>query len=79
MPGRILQYFIVPWMNSADINRTPEWVNDTVWYQIFPDRFANGTPDKNASDVLPWQTGPVTSLENFGGNLVGIRQKLHYL
>ena len=79
MPGRILQYFIVPWMNPADINRTPEWVNDTVWYQIFPDRFANGTPDKNTSDVLPWQTGPVTNREKYGGNLEGIRQKLPYL
>ena len=45
MPGRLLQYFIVPWMNPADVNRTPEWVNDTVWYQIFPDRFCNGTPE----------------------------------
>ena len=46
MPGRLLQYFIVPWMNPADVNRTPSWVNDTVWYQIFPDRFCNGTPDR---------------------------------
>lgn len=79
MPGRLLQYFIVPWMNPADVNRTPEWVNDTVWYQIFPDRFCNGTPEKNGPDVLPWQTGPVTNREKYGGNLEGIRQKLPYL
>lgn len=46
MPGRLLQYFIVPWMNPADVNRTPSWVNDTVWYQIFPDRFCNGRPGR---------------------------------
>ena len=46
MDGRMLQCFIVPWMNPADINRTPSWVNDTIWYQIFPDRFCNGTPEK---------------------------------
>lgn len=79
MPGRILQYFIVPWMNPADVNRTPEWVNDTVWYQIFPDRFCNGTPDRDEPGVLPWQTGPVTNREKYGGDLAGIRQKLPYL
>ena len=36
----------MPWMNPADVNSTPDWVNDTVWYQIFPDRFCNGTPEK---------------------------------
>jgi len=41
-------------MNPADINRTPTWVNDTIWYQIFPDRFCNGTPEKNGDDITPW-------------------------
>lgn len=34
MDGRMQQCFIVPWMNPADINRTPAWVNETIWYQI---------------------------------------------
>ncbi len=79
MEGRMLQCFIVPWMNQADINVTPDWVNDTVWYQIFPDRFCNGTPEKNGEDTLPWRTGPVTNQERFGGNLAGIRKRLSYL
>ena len=79
MEGRLLQYFIVPWMNPADVNRTPEWVNDTVWYQIFPDRFCNGCPENDGGDVLPWQTGPVTNAEKYGGDLQEIRQKLPYL
>lgn len=79
MEGRMLQCFIVPWMNQADINVTPDWVNDTVWYQIFPDRFCNGTPEKNGEDILPWRTGPVTNQERFGGNLAGIRKRLLYL
>lgn len=79
MEGRMLQCFIVPWMNQADINVTPDWVNDTVWYQIFPDRFCNGTPEKNGKDILPWRTGPVTNQERFGGNLAGIRKRLSYL
>ena len=79
MEGRLLQYFIVPWMNPADVNRTPVWVNDTVWYQIFPDRFCNGRVDNDGEDVLPWQTGPVKRTEKYGGDLEGIRQRLPYL
>lgn len=79
MPGRLLQYFIVPWMNPADVNRTPDWVNNTIWYQIFPDRFKNGTLGKQSPDVLDWQTGPVTNSEKYGGNLQGITQSLPYL
>ena len=79
MPGRLLQYFIVPWMNPVDVNQTPSWVNETVWYQIFPDRFCNGEPGKKGADVLPWQTGPVTNKEKYGGDLEGIRSKLSYL
>lgn len=51
MEGRMLQCFVMPWMNPADVNSTPDWVNDTVWYQIFPDRFCNGTPEKNGADI----------------------------
>lgn len=79
MKGRIQQCFIVPWMNPADVNKTPAWVNDTIWYQIFPDRFCNGTPEVNTGNITPWREGPVTNEESFGGNLEGIRQKLPYL
>lgn len=79
MDGRMLQCFIVPWMNPADINRTPGWVNETVWYQIFPDRFCNGTPEENTEDIVPWRSGAVTNAERFGGNLAGIRMRLSYL
>ena len=76
--GKMLQYFIVPWMNPADVNVTPDWVNDTVWYQIFPDRFARGG-DSPKENVVPWKKGPVKNEERFGGNLKGIIEKLDYL
>lgn len=79
MDGKMQQCFIVPWMNSADINQTPDWVNKTVWYQIFPDRFCNGNPDKKLEGMKPWGTGKVTNEECYGGDLEGIRQKLPYL
>ena len=77
--GRMLQYFIFPWMNPADVSRTPDWVRETVWYQIFPDRFCNGDRRNDPEDVLAWRNGPVTNEELFGGDLEGIVEKLDYL
>ena len=58
---------------------TPESIKGKVFYQIFPDRFCNGTPEKNGADIEKWRTGPVSNAERFGGNLEGIRKKLPYL
>lgn len=77
--GKMLQCFTFPWMNSADINKTPEWVNDMVWYQIFPERFCNGDASLNPKDVKPWQNGKVKNEEFYGGDLLGIVSKLDYL
>ena len=66
-------------MNPADINVTPDWVNETVWYQIFPDRFCRGADTKEEAGVTKWRTGTVTNEERFGGNLNGIREKIPYL
>lgn len=54
-------------------------MNETVWYQIFPDRFCNGKPEDQQEGLTPWRLGPVTNEERFGGNLEGIRQRLGYL
>lgn len=68
--------FYQPWMNPADIPAPPSWVRDTVWYQIFPDRFCRSACSTNRT---PWRTGPVTNGERFGGDLPGIIEKLDYL
>jgi neopullulanase len=57
---------------------TPDWVKHAVFYQIFPDRFANGDPTNDPANVQPWGTPPTP--HNFmGGDLQGILQKLDYL
>ena len=57
---------------------TPEWVKHAVFYQIFPDRFANGDPTNDPENVQPWGTTP--NLHNFmGGDLQGIIDRLDYL
>ena len=80
LPGKMLQYFIMPWMNPTDINVTPDWVNDTVWYQIFPDRFRRDANAKGTEQgMTPWHNGPITNEERCGGTLNGITEKLPYL
>ncbi|WP_238917918.1 glycoside hydrolase family 13 protein [Clostridium sp. YIM B02555] len=79
LDGKMLQCFTFPWMNEADINKTPAWVNDMVWYQIFPERFCNGNPSINPKGVQPWHKGGVTNEEFYGGDLQGIINKLNYL
>lgn len=66
-------YFFYPYLHDVPIYHAPDWVKDTVWYQIFPDRF-NSEPMKKH-----WPTGPVTNATHYGGNLKGIREKLSYL
>lgn len=71
----------------------PAWVRDAVFYQIFPDRFADGDPTNNVRDgeylcygrpvvARRWGELPLRSQggrEFFGGDLQGIAQRLDYL
>lgn len=56
----------------------PHWVADAVFYQIFPERFANGDPSNDPSGVEPWGGTP-TRTNFFGGDLRGIAEHLDYL
>lgn len=56
----------------------PDWVQDAVFYQIFPDRFANGDLENDPPNVLSWGSQP-TTWGFQGGDLLGIIQKFDYL
>lgn len=71
-------FFGVPYLNQVDIAKPPAWVKDTIWYQIFPERFANGDPTLTPEGAVPWGTTPTTTCF-MGGDLVGVIQKLDYL
>lgn len=47
-------YFAIPYLHQNEIFGAPEWVKDTIWYQIFPERFANGNPDNDPEGAKPW-------------------------
>ena len=72
--------FKIPYIHEIDACHVPDWVADTVWYQIFPERFANGNPVISPEGVLAWDSSikPKTS-DFFGGDLQGIIDHLDYL
>ncbi|NDJ54211.1 MAG: maltodextrin glucosidase [Chloroflexi bacterium] len=72
----------------------PSWLHQTVFYQIFPDRFANGDPSNDPQpgdfvymgrepQTLAWEAPPPEdahpSQTFFGGDLQGITQHLDYI
>lgn len=54
MTDDIGNFFCFPYLHEVDIFQAPDWVKDTVWYQIFPERFANGDASLNPEGTLPW-------------------------
>ena len=72
----------------------PVWVWDSVFYQIFPDRFADGDPGSNVQDDEfeyrgqkskakrwgePQGKWPQALVEFYGGDLPGVEARLDYL
>ena len=72
----------------------PIWVRESMFYQIFPDRFADGDPASNVKDGEfeyrgqmsragrwgePQRKFPEAMVEFFGGDLQGVEQNLDYL
>jgi alpha-glucosidase len=72
----------------------PTWVYDSVFYQIFPDRFMDGDPSNNvrSDEFTYWgepararrwgehpSQGRAAMVEFYGGDLQGITQRLDHL
>jgi alpha-glucosidase len=78
----------------ADFEAVP-WLEDAVFYQIFPDRFHNGDPSLNVApdawtykghsvQIREWGEPPLRyqesgSIDFYGGDLPGIQKKLDYI
>lgn len=76
--SNIVNFFCFPYLNGIDVFKAPSWVKDTIWYQIFPDRFNNGDTSNDPKNVQPWGTHP-THDNYMGGDLQGVIDKLDYL
>ena len=56
----------------------PGWVQDAVFYQIFPERFCNGDTSNDPPGTEPWGGKPSTR-NFFGGDIRGIVSRLDYV
>lgn len=73
-------YFRVPYIHEIDSFRAPKWAKETIWYQIFPERFDNGDPSNDPEGALPWGSKANPSRGDFyGGDLQGVLDRLDYL
>ena len=74
--------------------RTPDWLKNGTMYQIFPDRFCEGKPNKEmpfadriyradkTGEPYFWpteQSEGYLNMDYYGGDFAGIQQKLPYL
>lgn len=71
-------FYCFPYLNGIDTLKVPGWVKDTIWYQIFPDRFRNGDKANDPVGSENWGNEPDRH-NYFGGDIAGIIEKLDYL
>ena len=64
----------------------PSWLSESVFYQIFPDRFAKTSEKKLPEWAVPrdWNLPPrfnskYTGIEVYGGDLKGVRENLNHI
>ncbi|WP_410512016.1 alpha-glycosidase [Paenibacillus sp. BR2-3] len=77
-PREHLGLFEFPYLHPIDIHKPPVWVKDAVFYQIFPERFANGDGSNDPQETQAWGGRP-EYYNFFGGDLQGVREHLDYL
>ena len=93
---------VLRWTDGADWQltvyepdfQTPDWIKDGTMYQIFPDRFCEGKPDKlmpfadriyradKTGEPYFWPTEQqegYLNMDYYGVDFAGIQQKLPYL
>ncbi len=69
-------FTIIP--DDIEIFYIPSWVENAIFYQIFPERFANGDKSNDPPDVQRWGEKP-EYFNFFGGDLQGVLDNLDYL
>ncbi|MFU1792958.1 alpha-glycosidase [Paenibacillus azoreducens] len=71
-------YYEFPYIHEIDVITVPEWAQDAIFYQIIPERFANGDPSNDPEKTEPWGGQP--KMDNFfGGDLKGVLDHLNDL
>ena len=71
-------FFQYSLISNDDLLDRPDWLDEAVVYQIFPERFNNGNSDLDPANLKNWGDLPKRD-SFFGGDLQGIYEKLDYL
>ncbi len=79
-------------IDESKIFETPKWARHVVWYEIFPERFRNGSKDNDPTGTRSWtmewerllpedggQFFPSVFFRRYGGDFQGVIEKLDYL
>lgn len=74
-----LPFFEFLYIRENDAFLVPNWAKEAIFYQIFPERFYNGDKSNDPANVVEWGTLPITRETFYGGDLLGIIEKLPYL
>lgn len=71
--------FQMPYIHENDLHTVVPWMEHSVFYEIFIDRFCMANQEKDQSYVnLPW--GDIPNPKSFaGGDLEGVIKKLDYI
>ncbi len=71
-------FFEYLYANQGDCVQIPAWAKGQIFYQIFPERFCNGSHKNDPVNCEPWGSPPTR--ENYmGGDIRGIILKLDYI
>ncbi|MEF3310493.1 glycoside hydrolase family 13 protein [Paenibacillus sp. GYB004] len=78
-PQDPLSCFDYPFLWPSEVLKPPEWVKRAVFYQIFPERFANGDPANDPAGVRPWDQDDPGPHDYYGGDLQGVLDRIDYI
>ena len=70
--------FQYAYIGESDVYMESDWLQSSVAYQIFPDRFENGDKSNDPDGTLRWGMKPTTK-SMFGGDLRGIINRLDHI
>lgn len=70
--------FQFPYIAEADTYEEVKWLQESVVYQIFVERFCNGDENNDPDNCLKWGS-EVSVTSKFGGDIQGIIDKLYYI
>lgn len=70
--------FQYAYIGESDVYMESDWLQRSVAYQIFPDRFENGDKGNDPEGTQSWGVKPTTK-SMFGGDLRGIINRLDHI